>query len=210
MNIDERRLALIQFVSREYATLLGPFNMAFAVILGSGAAWTLAFGFNWAIAVIGFAAVVVAFPTSARYYSQRFGRVRPCPSTAPQTWIQRFSWLFGVAVAGTLIFDEEFQGAGIPSLFFVWMSAPILWRAISDWRFQAHWALVSAAGLLGSVMFVYVESGDSQEEWMASSLSLISVALFIAGWLDHRLVVRALGGGTPSNEGSELNEPVIR
>ena len=106
--------------------------------------------------------------------------------------------------------DEKLQGAGTPSLFFLVLSAPILWRVMSTWPFQAHWALVSLAGLVGSALFVTVDRAESQEQWMATSLSFISIALFIAGWLDHRLVVRALSGGASSNEGSELNEPVVR
>jgi hypothetical protein len=210
MSIDDRRLALIRLVSREYGSLLGLFNMALAVIIGSGAAWTLVFGFRWALFAVGFAAVAVAFQLTTSYYSRRFGRVRPRVEETPQTWIQRFSFVYGVAVAAALILDRKLQGSGMPSLFFLVLTVPTVWRAIRDWPFQAHWLLFVLAGLLGSVLFVFVERGESHEQWMATSLCVVSVALFIAGWLDHRLIVRALGRGTSTNEGSEVNEPVVR
>jgi hypothetical protein len=206
MPMEMRDPGLIRLVAARYRQMQGLTTMAesFWLLIVAAGFFLISDSEEWM--ALPFAAVLAAYVISRftwmkrrieRHYAERFGR------TGLPVFRNGLGLMFNQVIAFNQMLRDLFHAPDYLRVVLIAtaLCAYPLWIGIRDFSYRSHWLLLVIAGLGVSVQIPWVGPGsDASFMWARDANLAVGLALFVVGALDHLLLVRALGGGSPVQE----------
>jgi hypothetical protein len=188
-------VALVRLVTRRHRELQGLRTIADAgvmILIGAGLSLrtytALAFIVDF-VALCGYGWLWWKWTrhTIGAYYASRVGRVAVRGWGLPVTVTTMVALQFGA-----ICIDLRVARWASVALFAMMLVAVPAWYVVRDWPYRIHWLLPTAAAGIATASFAKVVNHEDATLWWGEFALLIGTALLIAGWFDHRLLLRTM------------------
>lgn len=138
-----------------------------------------------------------------RHYAERFGRTGASSVLPPEDLGLNFS----IAIGANGMLRDMFHAPDALRVAIIMsaLCAYPLWIAVRDFSYRSYWLLLVIAGIGVCVQIPWVPRGDAADIWVRDANLAVGLGLLAVGALDHLLLVRVLGGGSPDGVTEDIS-----
>ena len=188
-------VALVRLVTRRHRELQGLRTVADAggmILMGAGLSSRTPTALAFIVEVVALSAYGWFWfkwtrLTIGAYYVSHVGRVAVRGWGPPVT----VTTLMALQL-GAILIDLRVARWASAALFAVTLVARPAWYVVRDWPYRIHWLLPTAATGVATASFAKVVNHEDATLWWGEFALSIGTALLIAGWFDHRLLLKTM------------------